>query len=252
MSSIETAWANEKPLVTDRPGQSDASSVVPPGILQLEAGYLMTHNDDASVETTQHTLPTTLWRLGLVENLELRLGWDAYQWQNNSPGPDPEGTGDGLIGTKYYFTGAKGWIPETAVNASFFVPFGEPGFSRERLDPLIRLLFTSPITDRLSITYNLGTEWVTGANSSGGLETTGNYTYTFSPAYLLNDQWTVFAEVFGNIPMEPGNDSHTFDGGFIWLAHPDWQLDISAGTGLTGSATDLFVAIGVSTRWPFK
>jgi len=244
------ALGEEMPMVTDRPGQSDSSSVVPAGTFQLEAGYLMTHNDTGTGETTQHTLPTMLWRTGLMERFELRFGWDAYLWQNNSPGADPEGTGDGLIGTKIYFRPADGWKPEAALNVSFFVPFGNAGLSRERVDPLIRLLFTNILTDKLSVTYNIGTEWSTGAGSGGGLETIGNYTYTFSPAYLLNDQWSVFAEVFGQVPMEPGNDSHTFDGGFLWLVTPEWQLDFSAGAGLTDSANDLFVTVGVSTRWP--
>ncbi|MGP0630832.1 transporter [Nitrospina sp. 32_T5] len=242
-------WAAEpSPIVTDRPGQSDASSVVAPGTLQIETGYFLTHDDDGGHATT-HLLPEPLFRLGVLEWLELRFFLDGYIAQDVTGGPDASGFGDGNIGTKFYFWGPEGLRPEFALDWGVALPFGDDEVSRQRYDPFVRLLFTNVITKRFSITYNLGAEWNTTTLASGARETLGAYTYTFSPAYVLTPEWSVFAEVFGSVPMDPADDAHTFNGGVLWLITPDWQFDLSAGVGLNDAANDLFIRAGLSTRW---
>lgn len=244
------SWAADpSPIITDRPGQSDASSLVAPGTLQFELGYTLTH-DDNNGHTLSHTPSQPLWRLGWTEWLEFRFALDGYVHQETPSGADNAGFGDGNIGTKFYFWGPRGMRPEFALDWGVSLPFGNDEVSRNRYDPFVRLLFTSVITPRFSITYNLGTEWNTTTLPGGAQETLGTYTYTFSPALALTDRWSLFAEVFGSIPMDPADDAHTFNGGVLWLITPDWQFDLSAGVGLNDAANDLFVRVGLSTRWP--
>ncbi|CAI2717613.1 transporter [Nitrospina watsonii] len=240
--------ADPAPIVTDRPGQSDASSVVAPGTLQMELGYNLTHDDDSG-HAISHTQPLPLWRLGLTDWVELRFALDGYAHQEG-PGPsDRSGFGDGNIGTKFYFWGLQGMRPEFAIDWGVSLPFGDDEVSRNRYDPFMRLLFTSVITERFSITYNLGAEWNTTTLADGRTDTLGAYTYTFSPTLALTNRWAIFAEVFGSVPMDPADDAHTFNGGVLWLITPDWQFDLSAGVGLNDAANDLFIAAGLSTRW---
>lgn len=243
-------WAGPHPLiVTDRPSQSDASSVVAPGTFQLEMGYFLTHDDDGGNSTT-HTGPQTQFRLGVLEWLELRFFLDGYVHQDNAVGGDANGASDGIVGSKFYFWDPKGWRPQFALHWGVNLPFGADAVSSKRYDPFVRLLFTNVITPRFSIVYNLGTEWNTTTLASGARETRGAYTYTFLPAWTVMDGVNLYVEVFGSVPMEPGDDAHTFDAGVYWQFTPDWQVDLSAGVGLNDAADDQFIAVGLSTRWP--
>ena len=244
------SWAAEdSPIVTDRPSQSDASSVVTPGTFQLELGYNLTHDDDGGHATT-HTLPQSLLRLGLVDWMELRFFMDGSIHQDVTGGPDASGFGDGNVGTKFYFWDPQGWRPQFALDWGVSVPFGADEVSRQRYDPFVRLLFTNVVTRRFSIVYNLGTEWNTTTLPTGSRETVGAYTYTFLPVVEIMNGVFVFGEVFGSVPMGPEDDAHTFDGGVYWQVTPEWQVDLSAGVGLNDAADDLFIAVGLSTRWP--
>jgi hypothetical protein len=66
-------------LVTDRPDQTESSSVVPKGSLQIETG-LVFENDNfkignkTEIKTNSLNLATTLVRYGIYKYFELRLG----------------------------------------------------------------------------------------------------------------------------------------------------------------------------------
>ena len=85
-------------LVTDRPDATESSSVIQPGYVQAELGWLYTDTG----EEHANELPQTLIRVGLVERVELRLGWSGY-----ANGSDASGVGDGELGTKIYLAEEK-------------------------------------------------------------------------------------------------------------------------------------------------
>jgi hypothetical protein len=59
------------PVDTDRPDQTESSTLLPPRHLQLEFGVQYT-NDGSASRTLES--PATLIRLGVIERLELRFG----------------------------------------------------------------------------------------------------------------------------------------------------------------------------------
>lgn len=63
-----------KPIETDRPDFTEASSVVPAGRIQLESGYTFFLDNNDGTRSMQHTFPEWLLRVGLTDRLELRLG----------------------------------------------------------------------------------------------------------------------------------------------------------------------------------
>lgn len=243
------------PFTTDRPSQSDASTLVPVGYFQVEAGYTYTEDDSAGATTESHSGPNLLLRYGVLDRLELRLGWDGYQSVQTDPDPTITGAGDGQVSAKVYFWEEAGWLPETTLLAGTSLPFGKDGISSERSDPFFRFLLQYTLPEGFSFGSNVGVTWKT--TDSGGKDTNADFVYTALLGYGVNPQVDAFVEFFGALPLEEGvsgspsaEDRHGFDAGFAWRVLPTVQFDLSAGVGLNDAALDLFIAAGISYRFP--
>jgi hypothetical protein len=196
-------------------------------------------------------LPETLFRIGLFDRVELRLGFDGFIAEDGTD--EEDGIGDSEVGVKVFFTEEKGLRPEMAFLASLSLPTGENAFSSERKDPSFRFLFSHSLTERLALGTNLGMAWGTKANESGvGLNTLSAFQYTISLGMGLTDKVGSYLEFFGDMPMsDKGNPAHSFNGGVTYLLKDQLQFDVSSGFGLSQSAEDWFVGTGVSFAFPF-
>lgn len=239
----ETTDAPE--LITDRPDQTESSSVVPRGYIQIETGF--TYSDEGSESRTLE-YPGTLVRIGLTERLELRLGTQGFVSEFESD--ETTGYGDSELGTKIYFWQEKGWRPETALLTSASMPTGNDAFSTGRVDPSFRFAFSHTLSETISLAYNLGAAWET-VRTTSGRSTLANAQYTLVTGFALTDRLGAFAEFFGDTPLSAGGGSAlSVDGGFTYLLRPNVQLDLAAGAGITNEAPDWFLTAGVSFRLP--
>jgi hypothetical protein len=226
-------------IVTDRPDATESSSVVLPGYFQTEMGWK--YSEDGEIQT--HAIPQTLVRIGVVERVELRLGWDGYVDQNSAG--SGSGAGDGEVGTKIYLGEERGALPEAALLGSVSIPWGDSEISTDEVDPAFRFAFSHTLTDKLGLGYNLGAEWETENNS-----TLGSFVYTIALGIGLTEEIGMFVEFFGDVGLSASGSSHTFDGGFTYLLRENVQLDILGGVGLSGNAEDWFAGAGISFRLP--
>jgi hypothetical protein len=238
------------PFTTDRPSQSDASTLVPPGYLQIEAGYTYSEDDTLGPTTETHGLPNLILRYGLLDRLEIRLGWDGYQWIQTNPNPTADGAGDGQVSVKGYLWKESGWIPETTLLVGTTLPFGKNGISSDRSDPFFRFLMTHSLPDGFSFSSNLGITWKTFAPTAGSRDTAADFIYTALLGYAFNPALDGYVEFFGSLPLEEQEDRHGFDAGIAWRLFPTFQVDLFGGVGLNDSAVDAFVSAGVSFRFP--
>ncbi len=76
--TLEPCFAQKKvspkpELVTDRPDQTESSALVPPGYVQVETGWSLSRNQEGGIRTNTHTFPGTLFRIGALDRMELRL-----------------------------------------------------------------------------------------------------------------------------------------------------------------------------------
>ena len=153
-----SAQAQEYPVFTvDRPTASAAAAVVGHKVIQLEQG--IQYSGDGGAGT--FTFSNTLFRYGLFPNMELRLGGDAFLYQEAgvSKGLKPAFSGLGL-GTKVKCFDRDGAIPAVAVLADLAIPYtASKGFNADHLAPSLYLLFDNPVNDWFSIGYNIGAEW---------------------------------------------------------------------------------------------
>lgn len=236
-------------MSTDRPDQTESSSVVTPGTVQIETGVVFEQDSEgegaSKVKTTVLSYPTTLVRIGLLKSMELRLvGSLASQTVKPEQGEEisASGVSEVEIGTKLYIAEEDGILPEIALNLHMALPIGDDAFRIPSAAPHFRFLFSHTLSDMFGIGYNIGGEW-DGATPAGSL------VYTLSLAAGLTDELGCFAEVFGSKPSEQ-DVNMAFDAGVTYLLSPNFQLDASFGVPLTDDAPVTFVSAGVSLRLP--
>ncbi|MCP4454270.1 MAG: transporter [Planctomycetes bacterium] len=241
-------------LVTDRPDQTESSSTVGFQRIQFELGYTHSVDDEADTVRTD-SLSQTLIRYGLIEGLELRFGWDGYQWQETTSGGATtriDGASDVAAGLKYRLRAEQGWMPETAFLTHLSVPVGKAGLSSEQIDPDLRFAFSHTLNDTYSFGYNLGTAWTTGEDATGKISQRNHFIYTVALGAGITDELGAFVEFYGDVPTQSNSTgpANSFDGGLTYLLSDDMQLDISSGIGLSDAADDWFVSAGIAFRLP--
>lgn len=254
LSLLAPGWARaEEELITDRPDQTESAATVPKGSVQIEIGALFSHVDEDGFDLDVFEIPGTLVRIGLVENLELRIGWTGHvSIDEGSDGIfDESGIGDAELGIKYRFRDENGSVPAIAVLVSTSVPVGDDAFTSDELDPSIRFAFDHTLSDRVGLAYNLGVGWESFQGLGGETTTLSSYIYTVALGVDLSDHVGVFFELFGDIPGSlPGGPANSFDGGLTVLLRDNVQLDFFAGVGLSEAADDGFAGVGLSMRFP--
>ncbi len=261
------ATAQEEPseMVTDRPDQSESPNTVPGGFTQLEAGVLYAHDERSGVEFDGFEIPSTLVRIGLADRFELRVGWAGYIFEEVEEGgikAKNDGVADGELGGKIGLWGpslssrsGKSVNSAGGLLVSVSLPIGEDNFSRDSYDPGIRLAVEHGLAEELSLSYNLGLQWLTLPDERGFDRDTGSdFIYTLTLGFgnvASKTRLGAFVEMFGAIPASAsGTPRHSFDGGFTYLIRPSLQFDAFGGVGLSDAAVDWFIGSGLSVRFP--
>ena len=234
------ASAQSPELVTDRPDQTESTTVVPRGLLQVETGYLFTREGDVD----SHAAPGTLFRIGLGGRTELRLGHAGVMGTEGR-----RGAGDSELGAKLnLIPRADGWQPELAVLGGLSLPTGDSRFSSGGADPSFLVAFAHELAPRLSLGYNAGAAWESSPDVPGR---DAFMVYSLALGIGVTDRLGAFLEVFGDRQVtDPVASSVSADTGLTFLLTEVLQLDVSVGRGLRGPADDLFVGTGLSFRLP--
>lgn len=246
------AFATEA-LVTDRPDQTESAAIVPAGSVQIELGWAREVDESSGVRAEVDGVPGTLIRIGLVERVELRLGWTGWTDETvRAAGQtrDVSGSGDATVGAKVLLRRGSNGGPQVAVLFGTTVPTGDEDVTRDAHDPSFRISIAHDWTPRLSVGYNVGVAWETEPDPVLGDETVAIGQYTVALGIGLRARWGAFVELYGDLPIEGGEPEHAFDGGVTYLLRPNLQLDLAAGVGLSDAASDWFVGLGVSFRLP--
>jgi hypothetical protein len=254
----------DEPLVTDRPDFTEASSTVGRGVVQLESGYTFSYNDseiDAAL-TRSHTGPEALWRIGITDEVELRIVW-TYLWERTIEGggaaANAAGSDDLMLGSKIEVSRACGLLPESAVILQGTVPTGARQFSNRKVTVGVNYLYS----------WELENGW--GLGASTGFDTAVDRNVVVLPQMMtvesfddhivfhqsialgipLSDSLGMYLEYFGlYFHARDSNVPQNFvDGGFTYLVNNDVQLDWRVGKGLNDNADDFFTGAGLSVRF---
>jgi hypothetical protein len=230
-------------IIPDRPGQTNPPNIVPLGIFQLETGFSRESSKTDDILTTNFLYNTSLIRLGLLENCELRLIFeyagtkiDSFAQSSTVNGFNPIS-----IGTKLAVCPENGIIPQTSFNVSVTLPnFGKQEFRPPNLAPSFFLLMQNTLSDRYSLGYNIGLRW-------DGYQPNVTAAYSVSLSITILESLNIFTECYGFSMVKSANDYYG-DFGCAYLINNNLQLDISGGVGLNAVASDSFVAFGLSWK----
>ena len=234
------------PLVTDRPDATEAALTVPLGTIQIETGAFYTTFEDEGIKHEVVGYNTTLLRYGLLDNLELRLGWNFEEGRTSINGTKlmdiRSGLSPLLAGMKVNITKEKGALPEIGLIGHVFLPFSAgDDYKPETTGVDFRFSLAHSLSENSSIGANIGAQW-------GDDSPEAAYIYTLVYGRSITDALGFYAEVYGDFP-ENSMANHYWDAGITYLLMNNLQLDATVGTSIT-EGQDLLLSAGVSYRLP--
>lgn len=241
-------------LVTDRPDQTESSSTVERGRVQIETGWLAVRDDEDGVRTDRDEVGGTLVRIGLAQRVEARIGWAGQIDETVRAGGSrhrSDGSGDAEVGFKVRLPdGGTGF--ELAAMLMSPVPTGAGAFRSDAFEPEVRFLASRALARGWDLGINLGVGSQRVERLDGGHRRIARALYTVALGHGLGDRWGVFVEAFGEVgaSRDAGPPAHSVDAGVTYLVRDHIQLDLAVGYGLSESADDSFVGIGLSVRLP--
>jgi hypothetical protein len=187
-------------------------------------------------------IPTLLFRTRIGEIAEARININyepqkvsfiSYNYRNSV-------TVLGL-GGKVKICKERGLLPETAFIGNGFYPVEkveDAYVSHAGFDAYLAM--QNHFGKHLSLNYNIGYIYFNASLPYA-------FSYSLSPAFQLTKKWSVFAEAFA-FSAEFENFEHGFDGGIIFWAWENTQIDFSYIHNVTREGDYTFWALGFSMR----
>ena len=261
---VSPAQSEDHSIITDRPDATESPNTVEPGYIQIETGGYYTSYEVSGVKTESYGYNTTLARIGLLENMELRLG---VNYENNrATTPLSEATvkndfksftpmlagikinlfegqsfGGGPGKTDFGFLGHL-YLPFTATSPSEDMSSGGAEGVPQTTGADFRFSVGHKLSDRSGLAYNLGGQW---AGEGSGMA----FVYTLAYGYSLSDRIGAYIELYGDAP-ELSSANHYWDAGFTYLAGWNLQYDLTFGRSIT-EGQDLLVSAGLSYKFAY-
>ncbi len=255
-ASDKSADAMAEPLITDRPDFTESTDAIPAGHFQLEAGYTFTYDREHTDRVRDHAAPEFLLRIGVVDDVELRVGWQGYSWTENQfvtrtragrrvTGEDwTDGAHDLSIGFKLKLLEQDGLVPHFGILASMNIPVGSDVVSPGDVEPGAILLWAYDLTDEVALAGNVGFASLVDAGDRF-FQTSAS----LSLAVALTEQLGGYVEYFGLYPNAEDSDAaHSLNVGLTYLINNNFQIDWRIGGGLNEEADDFFTGVGFAWR----
>lgn len=224
-------------IVTDRPDQTESSYIVGRGNLQIESGILYATEGDYPMLSRSLLAPTTLFRYGILDGLELRilsqfefLKTDYSRYQ---------GLSDMEAGAKILLVNNESGNARVALVSHLLIPTGTGELSDRQFGTINKIALSHQINKNMGIGYNLGFSWFDQDNRE--------VTYSVSLGIVINEKAAVYIEPYGEIPFN-SDFALNFNTGLTYLVSDNLQLDTSFGTGTNHRMN--FISAGIS--WLIK
>jgi len=231
--SVKTGKAQQ--IITDRPDQTEASSTVPKGSLQIESGILFNFSETTLTKERQILTPTTLFRYGLIKGVEIRILNQFESYKNQMTSTIINGISDLEVGTKIQLLKKENVNTEIAFLSHLVMPTGTSSFSINNFGTINKLSISHQLNSKVGVGYNIG------YNYFGVGE--GDVTYSLAIGVEVNNRVSFFIEPYGEI-LNLKNHLSYFDAGFTYLVKNNLQLDFSFCTGVNNKMN--FISSGFS------
>jgi len=228
-------------IITDRPDQTESSSTVERGSVQIESGILITQNEilnqfNIPIIEKNIYLPSTLFRLGLTDKIELRV-FNQYQY-NYTQINSVNGFNNLELGLKIQLFKKENNMTELAFLSHISIPTAPSTFnenSGKYIGLINKLCISHHLNNQIGIGYNLGYNYF-----DSGLS---DYTYSLVVGFKLNERISAYIEPYGQISEFEDSEAN-INMGMTYLIKDNLQLDYSYGAGLNNISN--FMSIGCS------
>jgi len=222
-------------IITDRPDQTESSSTIQKGSLQIETGVLIGFSDNEDISERQLLAPTTLFRYGITKGIEIRVLNQLESIKNLTDSKEVIGISDIEIGTKIQFLKKEDINTEIALVSHLIIPSGTKELTNNGLGTINKLSISHKLNEKMSLGYNIGYDYFGKEN--------GNLTYSMALGVSINEKTGIYIEPYGEF-IDLDNHLARFDMGFTYLLNRNFQLDFSFGTGMNHSMN--YIAAGFS------
>ena len=191
-------------------------------------------------------LPLALFRVGVTDRFELRVGADGLLSDtSSSPGSRRlSGRSDVEVGAKLKLIESARTGFELSVLPILSLPIGSSAFTSGGYDPTVEMAWAQSLPRGFSLSGN-----VTAASVSEDDHRFTQHILTVSVDRDIAAGWNGFAEAFRASSFER-------DGAAVWIVDAgathrlgrQAQFDVSVGRGVTAAAPDWFISAGISLR----
>jgi Putative MetA-pathway of phenol degradation len=227
--------AHAQKIITDRPDQTESSSTIPQGSLQIEAGFLLGFTEINAQKAREIAMPTILWRYGVTKALELRMVNQFLNLKNKEVDRQVNGFSNLQIGAKLQLLRKESVNTEIAFISHLVIPTNSNELDNSNFGTINKLSISHELNKNIGLGYNVGYDYF-GIGK-------GILTYSLALGISLSDKVGLYLEPYGSL-AELVNHLANFDAGFTYLLSDNLQLDLSFGTGINHSMK--YLAAGFS------
>ncbi|HRJ04324.1 MAG TPA: transporter, partial [Ignavibacteria bacterium] len=239
-----------------------STDIIPQWKVQMEIGGSIWYTENTFTQLSgtpeQYTAtyysmrinnPALAFRIGVFQNVELRLGFVFIQEFYGTLSSDSwffDGRRNGIYsggpieaGIKVKLLEENKLIPSTAIKADVFIPAGNYYFHMDYVSPVFRLMLQKNIAKNFSIGVNAGYGW----------NVYDNFTYKYgSYSASLNANVSkklgAFAETFSYFQHERKPD-HRIAAGLTYRFSRSVMTVVQGGFGISERAPDMFASGGI-------
>jgi len=223
-------------IVTDRPGVTNSSVVVPTGSLQMENGMTWTaHPAQGALDG-----PSTRLRFGVANCTEMLV--DTPDFTGGIYGHGSVGFSDLAPAIKRQFEGLPEGLNLSAA-VGLALPTGRQSISGGGYNPYFQFPWTQDLGNGWTAGGMLSTTWLTGRPIS---------LTVFQPSFLIDRQVSPHADLFAEYIADyqtRGLPGQALNFGGSYRLTQRQQIDFHTGLSMNRNSPDYFVGIGYSLRF---
>jgi len=238
------AFGQEDLLDPERPSESKTPELVKGNNLQAELGFRKEKIGNGQY-LFEH--PQAVIRYGLFNALELRVQLLSQTFKNTVSKENLSGLAPVYFGLKAKILPQYNWLPSVGAIAQVGVPsFASSKFFVTGIPFEFRTLFNHNVNSKFALQYNVGVSW----NETDQKKDNKQWMYSLSPIYKATDNLHLFVEEYAFL-RNGTSAEHYFDGGLSYFVNKDFEVDFSAGAGLSDISSSYFLELGFAYRVAF-
>jgi hypothetical protein len=243
LSFYTKAQQTHEEIISDRPDQTESSTVVPRKSLQIETGFVKEKIETEYIKQKSITYNNTMIRYGLFDNFELRIAVEYLKNRLETKFTNEVSNDFRLnplfAGCKIKLKDENGVFPQMAVVGGVNVPISSK-CNIVHSSAIVKIAFSHTLSKIFSLGYNLGVE-------RGVQSAISDYLYSVALGVNLTKFMGIYVENYGIFHNEE-TGKNLVDAGINYIILPNFIVDLSGGLGMNDNAVECFVGFGLSFR----